>query len=295
VKFLENGKVPAFKQVTVPVMVLGHYFAVAPHGSLAWVSSLKRQQLKQNGSVLELAHGSQLYLVTNYTVVDNPSLLASLPADLMVGLVFDRLPIDDDTLKYVEPMRSLEALDFRSSDVSDAGLKIVGKLSKLRELTAARCNITGPGLWELAKLPKLGILNLTKNPVSDWSAIANLVHLQALEARRTGLRDSDLVNVGRLSGLVNLVVSDNHVTAKGIASLYGLKKLEVLRVSQTDVTPKDVSAFKPFKSLKLLEVGGKGFNSTAQALWRKELPHVTIFCSGEVEPEIPVEVFRPLH
>ena len=89
--------------------------------------------------------------------------------------------VDDDGLRVVAGLASLERIDLDGAEVGDAGLAHLGGLAKIRDLNLSLTEVTDAGLIHLRGLTRLRRLQLQGTRVTN----AGVAHLKRL----TGLRE----------------------------------------------------------------------------------------------------------
>lgn len=162
--------------------------------------------------------------------------IATLP-DLQL-LKLSGLPISDDGLRHLLPLRKLRSLQLSQTRVSDAGLKTVAGFSDLEELRLASLPITDSGVKSLASLTKLRIVHLDRTEIGSEAIefLRGRTELEELLIFDTKVDDRGLGMLEECSNLRNLSFSNTSTTDAGLRMLDGLKKLEQLQLSQTAVT-----------------------------------------------------------
>lgn len=121
--------------------------------------------------------------------------------------------------------------------MSKIALKLIAenKKSRIPFLNLEHCDLTAipPGLIELEWLY---VLNLSNNPIHDFSPLAQLTNLEALFCSNTNLRNLDpITNFTKLQGLD---VSNTNITnLKPLGNLTDLKWLDFQGTSISDLSP----------------------------------------------------------
>ena len=104
----------------------------------------------------------------------NPTKLAETLKDhtKLLTLDLEGTSCNDDDLKAIVALKSLQNLSINGTDVTDAGAATLAQSQSLAELVLYDTKITDKGMAELAKLPKLRLLSLFRLPLTDATLVA---------------------------------------------------------------------------------------------------------------------------
>ncbi len=130
----------------------------------------------------------------------------------------DREAIDDEALRHICDITSLQEIDLKGVKTS--------RMNLLR-------------LHELKRLSSL-VLDFTDIDDGQVTALDGLDHLQALTLTGTQITDKSLPLLAQLEGLVTLDISYTEVSDKGLQSLEGCQNLELLRIWGTKASPEGI-------------------------------------------------------
>ncbi|HEY9680227.1 MAG TPA: hypothetical protein V6C86_01400 [Oculatellaceae cyanobacterium] len=205
-------------------------------------------------------------LKANANLVAKPEQLDKLSPDIVDSISIAATPIDeteddraDEVLSHVARLTGLKEVKLNQVVASDNGLAKLKVLKNLVTLKADIGNAHGSCLKELSSLPKLTTLDLSANPLEskNLKPLADFPSLKRLIVRHASLdeeaakyigqckqlddvslagnhkiNDKAMPYLAKISTLTKLDLSDTSVTAKGLAELHGLNKLERLSVSE---------------------------------------------------------------
>lgn len=154
--------------------------------------------------------------------------------------------ITDRGLASLKDMKELASLEIVVSRITDAGIKELVSLPKLKSLALfAPKSVNGTGFRGL----KVTSLSLNRVTLSDegLKEIGALTELEALDLTDAGVKNDDLRNLGKLEQLKTLTLSANAITDDGLKNLIPLKKLTNLTVPTaiSDAAIKDIRAAMP--------------------------------------------------
>lgn len=159
---------------------------------------------------------------------------------------------DDECLKAVSEMKSLESFSVTETEITDNGMKHLRGLTNLRVLVLYGNKLTGAGTVHLSSLTQLQHLELGHTKVDDEGLkhLANLKHLEYLSLDGAPVTDRGLEYLENLTELRTLHLGYGpRITDAGLDRLMKLKKLEWLELAETDVTEKGRERLKQFLPL----------------------------------------------
>ena len=131
----------------------------------------------------------------------------------------------DDGLKFVGQLKHLEYLYMWDvHNVSDVGIRHLANLRKLKYLHLSTSRITDESLAVFAGFRRLEGLSLQYNNFTD-SGVMQLIGLSRLKSlwvcgdrdRRNAITDDVLIELERMTGLLELGIQNTEVTSAGIA------------------------------------------------------------------------------
>lgn len=162
--------------------------------------------------------------------------------------------VDDDGLRKVAELASLQNLTLSWTDIGDAGMANLQGLTNLNSLGLHYTNVTDDGLLFLAGMSRLDSLDLSGTKISD----RGLARLKPLE------------------NLQSLSLHTTSVTSSGVEHLVGLPKLESLQLAYTKVDDDCVDNLARITSLTYLDIRYTGISDDGRARLTKALPGCSI-------------------
>jgi internalin A len=164
---------------------------------------------------------------------------------------FGSVYITDESLKHLAAMPHLENLSLaRDVKISDRGMALLGKSRTLRKLDIQGTQVSAQGVEYLAKVKTLEHLELPESSMTDAtvSSVGKLPDLKLLHMVLPIYRDTARY--------------EKYYSAKTLANLDKLKKLEDLRVSGLAVTDESVGHIAKCINLKKLWISNSPLSNT---------------------------------
>ncbi len=155
------------------------------------------------------------------------------------------------------------------------GLKKSPHIGAIDVFDATAC--TEKGFTSLKSLPNLRKLTLGKSEMTlpRLTAIAQCKELRVLYIAGSGLTDTGLVTMKKLTRLEQLDISDNPlVTDKGMATLKTLDRLQVLFLNKTGISNKGLAELKVLDGLHALSVVGTAVTAEAAEEFADAMPNL---------------------
>ncbi len=164
-----------------------------------------------------------------------------------LGLVYDL--INDDDLVHLRDLTRLRDLTLSSSALKGPGFVYLVDMKDLRVLDVGNIPASDSDLAALGKLNQLESLRLGGPNITD----AGLTHLRGLDLRKLSLwkcqiSPRGLAQAEGLSQLESLLLDDLRVD--DLQPLQALKRLERLRILNTQLTDESLGPLKKFRGLK---------------------------------------------
>lgn len=189
---------------------------------------------------------------------DLKTAIKRLPELRRVAAIKSGKEITDSHFAVFAKLNGLRRLDLSfNENITDAGLQSLKPLSKLTHLDLTYAEkITAAGVAHLAGLEELQILNLTHIPLGGGTKhLAKMHRLTELQLERCKLTDADLAPLAGMAELRILNLEGNEsVTAPGLKSLTGLRKLEELTLTSTSANDEALGHLSGLTNLKSLKV-----------------------------------------
>lgn len=173
-----------------------------------------------------LAALPKLLHIVELDVIDRPltaslvKIAAALPELKTLGVFNRRHEFDDDGLKHLGQLSSIETISLAGR--VKRVLPHLDKLPNLREVRITATQIRGHDLTSVKGLRKLDTLYLDNNAWVSKEAIAELgalSRLQTLVLHNTNVGDADLEHLAKLENLRQLDLRKTNVTKDGVARL----------------------------------------------------------------------------
>jgi WD40 repeat protein len=178
-----------------------------------------------------------------------------------VGDSYKRKPIDEQSLKHLQALPALRAINLSYTAVGEQGLQHLAGVASLRELDLSHCKVTDGMVRRLGGLKGLTHLTLRASGVADkgLEPLARLEHLQELNLNNTYVGDEGLRFLDRLRKLEDLALHRTRVTDVGLRHFEGLTKLRVLDLSETTVKGAGMSHLRRLTNLRRLVISHTPF------------------------------------
>ncbi len=239
--------------------------------SFGKLNSRNYDGVEQEAQGRQLVHAdAELLLRCNNEVILNPALLDGFgPSDLfeiecidlfrvgnefiqhvgkladLRGLRIETGEIDDECLKYIDPLSDLKALHLNQTKVRGSGIAKLRRIHKLKRVTFAAGLETSALLTALAHSPCLSDLNVENALLSpqDFKAIATITQLRQLTLNATGLTNADMEVISTLPQLKILDARFCLIDANCLKSCKKMKALRQLQLSGEKWREGDTAAF----------------------------------------------------
>jgi Leucine-rich repeat (LRR) protein len=177
--------------------------------------------------------------------------------------------ITDTTLLHLNAVTSLVSLDIGYAQITDVGLDLLTSLTNLKELSIGGNKLTDIGLQPLRQLPGLTYLDLGGAQRTDSGLWSITLAEQGLDA------------IATLKNLRRLRLNGTAISARGLARLHGLTKLESLDLEGCNRVGDDaVPVLASFPSLQLVDLSGTAVTEKGAAMLRRAKPLCKILMGG---------------
>lgn len=165
--------------------------------------------------------------------------------------------ITSRSMRVVEGMRRLRAVNNTTIPMTDADLATFGRCADLEELEIASPGIGDAGVAHLVGLKRLTYLALLGDCEVGQAGLARIGEIRSLRALTlTKSNVSDLRPIAGLSGLERLMVIDAPLDDEGVSALAGLARLQTLSIPNSRVGDEGLAALRGLKRLTDVDLAG---------------------------------------
>jgi Leucine-rich repeat (LRR) protein len=200
------------------------------------------------------------------------------------GLTLDSARVTGKGVAVLQSVPKLESLNLVHADISDADLVPLKDL-KLRALNIVQTKVTGSGFEHLRKM-KLTDLSLGGTPLQDDAL--DLLHkavpdLVKLELNGYKLPPEIVRKLSKFEKLTTLSVCNSDVVCvdeAGLAEIGKLTQLETLDISQGPITDQNLRQLQPLTKLKELNLRLNKVTQTGVDAFHAAVPGCKIFWDG---------------
>ncbi|HEY9713860.1 MAG TPA: hypothetical protein V6C72_10345, partial [Chroococcales cyanobacterium] len=216
-------------------------------------------------------------LAASSYLLDEPALLKHFRPDEIKALyIINDVVGNDRALQNIRGWRALTKLNIQSANgFTDGCLPYIDQIPSLTALTLSDTRVTAPAIASMKRLLQFQSLNFqhVKKLAPVFDELAKSKALQQLYLRRTGVEDSDLEKIGRLSNLRVLDISENEgFSSKGFAHLAQLPHLEELYADRSGISDDCIQYLSSMKKLKVLTVSNDKLSSQGRIRAIQALP-----------------------
>lgn len=212
----------------------------------------------------EMAKGKGKPIVNVYCncISFDGSGLRYLNKDTVHDVSFDNSVFNPVNIKYLKEMKNLKKLHIGSPNINDESLKEIATIKTLEELILVSNDITDKGFEHLKALPHLRVLNVTSKKLTD-EAVSHILQMKKLVTLRivdatlnpgVGKKLAKLKNLQSLSLINFAAFSDESAEA--------LKMLNITNLALDGAVLEDgvLKSLSEMKVLKYLTLGKSKFN-----------------------------------
>lgn len=242
--------------------------------------SLPTCRVEWDGGVIDTAPREQALAIIHQLggIVEKDLNRLGMPV-VMVQL--NGTKVNDDGLKRLAAIPSLEELRLFDTRVTDNGLAIIGNLPELRSLDVRYAwDVSNETLERAGKLPKLTCLLMSATRISDAGLkhLDNKISLQRLDVSFSdNVTDAGVDSLVTLSNLRDLYIAGTKVTDTGIAKLTKLAKLEHLNLGHCkSITDAGIEHLQVMKNLKMLILKDTNITMASIEKLKTALPNLTV-------------------
>jgi Leucine-rich repeat (LRR) protein len=212
--------------------------------------------------------------------------------------------VTDAGLLHLSQLTLLESLDIGFALITDGGFEPLTALPGLRSLAVGGNKVTDVGLNSLRLMPALTSLDLSGMQRTDsglWFAsvtdqgldtIGTLTKLENLNLHGSKIGDAGFEKLSGLVNLRSLDVSQTQLSARGLAVLPKLQRLEKLNLWKAARVKDDVwPLLASLPNLRWIDLTGTGVTPASVAKFRESKPT----CRVVMEPQSEQSPAQPAH
>jgi internalin A len=178
----------------------------------------------------------------------------------------------DSTLEFLSNMDSLESVDIAFAMVTDIGLNHLTSLPNLKELSIGGNKLTDVGLLALREMPALTSLDLSGTHREDsglWFV---------------SITDEGMDAISTLKNMQRLVLSGTTVTARNLAKLKTLGKLERLDLQDCNrVADDSVPVLQALRALRVVDLTGTKVTEAGLTALRHARPELRVLAGASTK------------
>lgn len=224
------------------------------------------QDYQDARGAVQIPANTEASLQVSETACVDLSPLAQLRADDLQGISFQRTPVTDADLAYIEGMSALrdvhlggtsigdkglsylqnistiDELILRDTRVTDSGMSYVENLSHMKFLMLNMTDVTDEGIAHIANMSELEVLDLFNVAITDKGAqyLQNLTSLRELGAEDTQLGDEALSYLANLPNLFGMNLQGTKITDAGVKYLMQMPLLSAYSIRNTRITDEGI-------------------------------------------------------
>lgn len=165
----------------------------------------------------------------------------------------------DEDLAIVAQLPQLKVVQVYSDRVTDEGIAHLAKNANLQKVELRGTGIRDQGLASVAQLANLQTLEWDNRYAAqaDFSALKSKQSLVALTLRGNSHWDAGLAVASTCENLESLCLGYGQITAEGMRSLAGMKKLKRLELYEVAFPREELSAIAGLTQLEELRIDGE--------------------------------------
>lgn len=237
-----------------------------------------------------------LFMTATYDLIIHPELLDKLPADAFFAICCRNLQEDCSKLPaHMARFTGARHVEFHNCDVDDNALKKLAPMKSVEYLDLIGTETNFSCLSELRQMSLINTLCLGFNAMDKQNLkyLQDFPHLTVVYLDETQLSDQDLEQIVKIKQLEHLSIAGNlKVTGRGIALLKACKNLKIVDLRELRITVKDILQLH---DLPIISMRLPGFSEPDRAKLRAAFPKAGIsFDSHEVDNDMR-QLFAPLH
>lgn len=178
--------------------------------------------------------------------------LSNLPLE---ALDLDDTQVDDQSLKFLIPLKRLSTLRLSSDNLSDMGVEQIAKIKSLEILSLASENISNNSVSLLTGLPGLRFLELKSKKIDDNCAhdLAKIRLLQGISLNNTSCSEDIGCKLARLPRAKSISLEGNSAISERSLNALAKAGIKQLNLSSVALTKEEWRAMKNLKELFRLD------------------------------------------
>lgn len=259
--------------------------------------SVSREYIGRAQGAVSVPANASLALYASYDLANHMQVLKALPPDALARIVFDRIETDKPLdLGCLSGLTGLVDINIFNCVITDREVSKLAALKKLRSLALWWGCFDGASFRDLVDLPELRSFDVGMNGLKPeaFASLGRMKRLRKLKLANTKLTDAELVEVGKITDLELLNISENlNITGRGLKHLKSCKNLRDIFLAKGKLSAQDILLLKGMK-LRSLVVSGSKFSKSDWASLRAAFPQATITDSDPLDGETK-NMFSPLH
>ncbi|MBK7565077.1 MAG: hypothetical protein IPI21_12780 [Propionivibrio sp.] len=202
----------------------------------------------------------------------------SFPSGVFASLMVDKSVDDFRFFVGCDPCSALREIDFRFAKINDDGLRHVATLTSLNGLNLRCSLISDAGLLHFKTMASLTFLELMWTGVGDKGVfqLDRLDQLQTLNLGSTAVTDLCLGFIGQFASLEHLHLWSTQVSDSGLRQLSSMRRLKTLSLHRTNLTDAGMEFLFGIQSLKYLNLEGTRVSALMKNRIRQALPGCSV-------------------
>lgn len=190
----------------------------------------------------------------------------------------------------------LVKLSLSGTGLDDEGLKRIAKIATLERLLISQTNCTDDGIKELLPLQRLLQLNLRETKITDESmeTVKQLPKLWLLDLSGTKITAKGVQSLPECKSLIEVYLADTPLTVSQLKPIKELKNLNFLQLDNCNIGDAELKELLTYKIWKLHVFTNKITSSGLKFLYNAKKTTVFKFTNDTDVPESAIEELRKM-